>query len=507
MGAGIFLNDARSKGATMITPCPNDATPPRFHSTGIGFTTPWRPWVSLGACLLLLLSVAAPAPAQDVEPFDGHWEGSISLPTGELVIKVDLTQQGNALAGTIDIPLQGAAGLPLDRFHIEDDGVRFLIKGVPGDPTFNGKLANGEISGDFVQGGASYPFTLGREEVAPPKRPQDPTPPYPYDEREVTYANGDITLTGTLTIPKGDGKHPAALLITGSGAQDRDEALLGHRPFLVIADYLTRAGIAVLRVDDRGVGGSTGDVSESTTADFAGDVLVGVRFLSTQQRIDSDKIGLIGHSEGGVIGPLAASQSSDIAFVVMLAGTGVPGSEVLPRQLERMANADGVPQEKIEKQLELQQKLLALLASEKSNDEIEAPFREVVAAQVDMAGGAPDAQREQVIEQAVTQTLTPWFRFFVKYDPRPALEQVSVPVLALNGSLDTQVDAEQNLPEIAKALAKGGNTDFTVRVLPGLNHLFQHATTGTLAEYAAIDETFDPETLELIGEWILERFG
>lgn len=491
----------------MITLSPYDATSPRFRTTGARFAASCRSRVPLTVCLVLLLGVAAQAPAQSVEPFVGHWEGSISIPTGELVIKVDLTQQGDDLAGTIDIPLQGAAGLSLDNFHVEGDDITFVIKGVPGDPTFDGKLANGGISGDFAQGGASFPFTLGREEVAPPKRPQDPTPPYPYDEREVTYTNGDITLAGTLTIPAGDGKRPAALMITGSGAQDRNEALLGHRPFLVIADHLTRAGVAVLRVDDRGVGGSTGSVSVSTTAEFAGDVLAGVRFLAAQQRIDPDRIGLIGHSEGGIVGPLAASKSSDISFVVILAGTGVPGREVLPRQLERMAKADGVPQEKINEQLELQHKLLTLLASDKSNDEIEAPFREIVAAQIEMAGGAPEAQREQVIEQAVAQTLTPWFRFFVTYDPRPALEQVSVPVLALNGSLDTQVDAEQNLREIEKALKKGGNTDITVKVLPGLNHLFQHATTGTLAEYAAIDETFDPEILELISEWILERFG
>lgn len=491
----------------MITPRANDAPPPRVRSNGIRFAARWRRRVVFGTCLVLWSSVAVQASAQDMAPFLGHWEGSISLPTGELLIKIDLVQQGEALAGTIDIPMQGAAGLPLDAFHVKGDGITFVIKGIPGNPTFSGSLTDGGISGNFVQGGARFPFTLGRGKVEPSKRPQDPTPPYPYDEHEVTYTNGDITLAGTLTIPKGAGKHPAALLITGSGAQDRDEALLGHRPFLVIADHLTRAGIAVLRVDDRGVGGSTGDVSDSTTADFAGDVLAGVRFLTTQQRIDREKIGLIGHSEGGIVGPLAASQSSDIAFVVILAGTGVPGREVLPRQLERMATADRVPKEKIDKQLELQQQLLALLASEKSTDEIEAPFREIVAAQVDMAGGAPEAQREQVIELAVSQTLNPWFRFFVTYDPRPALEKLTVPVLVLNGSLDTQVDAEQNLPEIEKALARGGNEDTTAKVLPGLNHLFQHATTGTLAEYAEIEETFDPDTLRLISDWILERFG
>jgi len=476
-----------------------------------GIAADRRPRFVLGVLLLLALSVAVPAAAQDVEPYLGHWEGAITLPSGELAVRVDLSRDGDGLAGTVDIPAQGAAGLPLDRFEIDGAGIKFVIKGVPGDPTFEGKLDDGGISGDFVQGGGRFPFVLGREEVAPARKPQEPTPPYPYDEEEVSYKNGDITLAGTLTLPRGGGKLPAALLITGSGPQDRDEALLGHRPFLVLADHLTRAGIAVLRVDDRGVGGTTGSTHQSTTADFAGDVLTGVRFLKTHDRIDSKKIGLIGHSEGGIIGPLAASRSKDVAYVVMLAGTGVPGSEILPLQLELIARAEGVPEDTIAKQVALQRRIIELLASDKSTEEIKAPFREVVAKQVDMsielAGGTEEIPRAQAIEQAMERPLSPWFRYFVKYDPRPALEKVSVPALVLNGSLDTQVDAAQNLPEIEKALKAGGNTDVTIKELPKLNHLFQTAETGAFSEYAKIEETMSPVMLEIVSEWILKRFG
>jgi hypothetical protein len=308
----------------------------------------------LGVLLLVLATASGLAQARTVEPFLGHWEGAIILPTGELQIKVDLSRQGDQVSGTIDIPQQGAAGLPLAGIEIDGSAITFAIKGVPGDPTFKGKLSDGAITGDFVQGGGSFEFKLGRDAVEPPKRPQEPKPPFPYDEDEVSYTNGEITLAGTLTLPRTENRVPAALLITGSGAQDRNEALLGHKPFLVIADHLTRAGIAVLRVDDRGVGGSTGDVTQSTTADFATDVIAGVKFLKNHDRIDPKKIGVIGHSEGGLVGPLAASRSRDIAYVVMLAGTGVPGSEILPLQLELIARAEGLSEEAIAKQRESQ---------------------------------------------------------------------------------------------------------------------------------------------------------
>jgi len=468
-----------------------------------------RPFLGLSLLLVLVLSAAAPVLAGDTRSFLGHWEGAIVLPSGKMGIKVDLARDGEILSGTIDIPDNGAVGIPLDGFGVVGSAITFTIKGVPGDPTFHGKLVDGSINGEFSQYGGSFPFNLGREEIGPPQRPQEPQPPFPYDEEEVVYANCDIVLAGTLTLPPGNGKSPAALLITGSGAQDRDQALFGHKTFMVIADHLTRAGIAVLRVDDRGIGGSTGSITQSTTADFAEDVLAGIAFLMDHDRIDADQIGLIGHSEGGLVAPLVASQSDDVAFVVMLAGPGVPGREVLIFQLELIARSEGIAPETIDRQLGLQRKLLDLLASDGSDAEIEAPFREIVAEQIELSielsGGGEDTPREAMIDMAVKKTLNPWYRYFVTYDPRPALTRVSVPVLALNGSLDLQVNAEQNLPEIEKALASGANEDYTIEIRVGLNHLFQTTTTGSLSEYAQIEETFEPETLALITAWILER--
>ncbi len=461
----------------------------------------------LASPVCALAAVAAQTPP--TAPYTGHWEGSIEIPGTPLGVRIDLVANAEGLSGTIDIPMQGAEGLPLSSFELTENGVRFEIQGVPGRPTFAGHLAEGKITGDFTQGPAKFSFTLGREPVAAPVRPQDPKPPFPYKTEEVRYSNGAIELAGTLTLPAGAGPFPAALLITGSGAQNRDEELLGHKPFLVLADHLTRGGIAVLRVDDRGVGGSSGSVITSTSEDFAGDALAGVAFLQSRPEILRTAVGVIGHSEGGLVGPLAASRSRDIAFVVMLAGPGVSGREILPLQLRRVSAASGMSEAALAAQAAAQAKLLDRLASDASDAEIEAAIRDLVTTQL---GALPEAQRpqgsdlESVVAAAVRTTNNPWFRFFVRHDPRPALSQLEVPVLALNGELDLQVDADQNLPVIEAALRSGGNQDATVVRMPGLNHLFQHATIGSPAEYAAIDETMSPEVLDLVRDWIRERF-
>ncbi|HEV7787237.1 MAG TPA: alpha/beta fold hydrolase, partial [Thermoanaerobaculia bacterium] len=443
--------------------------------------------------VLMLLLLLAPARMRAEEAPDpdlaakaaGHWEGEINLPqnAGQLQVMIDLAIVGGAWTGTIDIPMQGAKGLPLEDVAVQEGKVHFKIKGVPGAPTFDGTLAvatTQSIVGTFTQGGASLSFRLGREPVAKPVRPQEPKPPFPYTAEEVTYTNGAVKLAGTLTLPPGDGPFPAVVMITGSGAQDRDETLLGHKPFLVLADHLSRHGIAVLRADDRGIGGSTGSVSDSTSADFAQDALAGVRFLKTHAKIAADRIGLVGHSEGGVVGPLAASQSSDVAFVVMLAGTGVPGPEVLVLQSERMARAEGTPEEKIQQQSASIRRMMDAVIRENDPAARETKLRE--AARENAATLTPDEIKQAggadgVVHRAVKTFDSPWFRYFLTYDPRPALRRVKVPVLALNGELDLQVIADQNLPEIEKALKEGGNKDFTLKRLPGLNHLFQPAKT------------------------------
>ena len=471
-----------------------------------------RPFRAHRAAALLFvsfLSFPLLASAQSA-PAAGHWEGAIQVPGHDLLVKVDLSSAEGAWKGTIDIPEQSAKAFPLEKVAVDGDHVQFAIAGVPGNPAFDGKLADGKITGTFTQGTASIPFHLGREAVQAARRPQDPVPPFPYQEEEVAYQNGDIHLAGTLTLPPGPGPFPAVVLITGSGAQNRNEELLGHRPFLVLADHLSRNGIAVLRVDDRGVGGSTGSVSGSTSSDFAGDVLAGVAFLKQHAHIAADRIGLIGHSEGGLIAPLAASRSKDVAFIVMLAGTGVSGYEILPAQVEAIDKASGQPADRARRDADLTRSAMDLVRAEKDEavlrTKLKTLFEEhsdaIDAGDLKTAGGL-----DAYVEQQAKTLSSPWFRYFVDYDPRPALRQVKVPVLALNGELDRQVLPDQNLPAIEQALREGKNPDVTIRRMPGLNHLFQTTTTGSPTEYATIQETLSPTALDVMTHWILERFG
>ena len=464
--------------------------------------------------LTSVLTTVMPLAAQTVD-VAGHWEGSIETPGQALVVMVDLAETDGTWSGTIDIPAQGADGLPLSDVSVDADSgtVRFTIQGVPGEPTFEGTLAGGEITGEFSQGPARLPFRLGREavEVEAPSRPQEPEPPFPYDAEEVEYTARDVKIAGTLTLPPGDGKVPAALLISGSGALNRDLELAGHKPFLVLADHLTRLGIAVLRVDDRGIGGSTGSTWQSTSRDKANDVLFGVRFLRGHDRIDPERVGLIGISEGGLVAPLALNrvEPGTIAYAVLLAGPGVPGADLLRQQLRRIAAANGAPAEMIEELAALQDKGLQIIASDMPPAEAEAALRQV--AEEQMAASPETAQLsgedlETALSAAVDTNLSPWFRFFIRYDPQPALGGLAVPTLALFGGKDTQVDADQNQSAMEAAFAGSGNTDITVRRFPEMNHLFQTAGTGSPNEYAQIEETMAPEVLDLIGSWIAERF-
>lgn len=460
---------------------------------------------SLGAAVVL--SLLAPQTRAD-QSLAGHWEGQIEIPTTPLVFKVDFVETAGAVTGTLDIPMQGLKAHPLGEISLDPTKVRFKLLGIPGDPTFEGRLGDdGQLRGYLQQGGQAVAFRLGREAVAGPARPQEPKPPFPYIERDWRVANGEATLAGTLTLPPGDGPFPAVVLITGSGAQDRDETLMGHRPFAVWADYLTRAGIAVLRLDDRGVGGSTGGPVDSHTSEtFAGDALAAVASLRAEPKIDAQRIGLLGHSEGGVVAPLAASRSQDVAFVVLLAGTGVTGEEIVGLQIAKLAKAAGVPAATAELQAAASRRVLAKVVAGAPEAEIRAFLREAIEQQ-----WAPAKLSEERMEESIRAALgayrSPWFRFFLGHDPRPALRRLKVPVLALNGELDAQVDADQNLPEIEKALREAANPDVTLRRLPGLNHLFQTAKTGALTEYAQIEETVAPEVLELVREWIRVRFG
>jgi uncharacterized protein len=350
-------------------------------------------------------------------------------------------------------------------------------------------------------------------------RPQEPKPPYPYDEQEVVYQNkkDGVQLAGTLTLPRSKGPFPAVLLITGSGPQDRNETVLDHKPFLVLADHLTRLGIAVLRVDDRGVGKSTGRFSEATSEDFAADALAGVEYLKTRNEVAPRRIGLIGHSEGGLIAPMLAARSTDIAFIVMMAGSGLTGEQILYHQAMLIARAHGVSDELIAQNRAAQERVFAIIKQEKDGVVAEKRIREEAATFRELAARIKAEAREEqrktmdliaeYIEMQAKLAVSPWFRFILTYDPRPTLMKVRCPVLAINGEKDLQVPAKENLAAIRLALETGGNKDYTVLALPNLNHLFQTCRTGAISEYAQSEETISPAALDTISKWILRRIS
>ncbi|MFN0086778.1 MAG: alpha/beta hydrolase family protein [Blastocatellia bacterium] len=444
------------------------------------------------------------------QPIEGSWEGVLDVGAAKLRLVVRITKGADGgLAAKMDSLDQGAMDLPVDAVTRTNAAVHFEMKRLM--VTYDGTLNNAatEIAGNFKQGAATFPLTLRRSsKSATLNRPQEPKPPYPYVEEEVAYDNkaDAVKLGGALTLPAGKGPFPAVILITGSGAQDRNESLLGHKPFLVLSDYLTRQGIAVLRVDDRGIGKSTGSVANSTSEQFAADVLAGVEFLKSRKEIDPKRIGLIGHSEGGLIAPMVASRSADIAFIVLMAGTGLTGEEILYLQGELIARANGAGDPEVAKQRASQEAMFRVLREEKDNAAAEKRMLSEFARQ---RAAAADTEKDEYNEQAfqaqVKQVLTPWFRYFLSYDPRPALKKVKCPVLAINGEKDLQVPPDENLREIDAALKAAGNRDVTIAKLPNLNHLFQTCKTGSPTEYAQIEETFSPVALKMIGDWIKKK--
>lgn len=457
---------------------------------------------------------AVPATAVSANtPLAGLWVGPLNTGGVTLRLAVHISAQpGGAYSSTLDSLDQGALGLPIAATTFAKNTLTLALPALKAQ--FTGTLsADGKtLIGTWTQGANPLPLTLSKTDKLPPgpARPQEPHPPFPYASRDVAYANtqGGVTLAGTLTEPLGAGPFPAAILITGSGDHDRDETLFGHKPFLVIADYLTRRGIAVLRVDDRGVGGSTGSKNQSNDHAFASDVRAGIAFLQQQPKINPHQIGLVGHSEGGLIGPLAAANNKNVAFMVLLAGPGVPGPQILREQNTLILQSEHSPHDVVAFTGQQQAQTFAILRTTPGNAQAKAKLDAVL--QANLTHLPPSLQpyatqyranyaaQEQII-------LTPWFRGFLASNPAPVLAQVHCPVLALGGSRDLQVPAAQSLHAIAAALHKGGSTDVTVREMPGLNHLFQTAPTGAISEYAQIEETFSPAALQVVGDWIMRH--
>jgi len=453
---------------------------------------------------------------QKIENIEGIWQGTLNSQGRKLriVFQIEMTEQGT-YKGKMDSPDQGARGLAFDSVRYEGNTLILELKLAM--LKFEGKLVeDGEkLSGKITQAGYETPLNMVRILEAPTiVRPQDPKKPYPYKEEEVSYRNqkDGIKLTGTLTYPnfEEDNPFPAVLLISGSGAQDRNEEVMGHRPFLVLADHLTRNGIAVLRVDDRGVGGSAGYLYDSTSVDLAQDVIAGVNYLKKRREIDSNKIGLIGHSEGGLIAPIVAVQDDSIAFIVLMAGTGLPGEDILYLQSRLIAEASGVNPNNIEQYINRRRTLYSVLKSDDPDDEIRKTLKEMFMEDLKSkteaekkAMGEPNA----AFEAQMSYFMSRWFRFFLSYDPTTYLKKVKCPVLAINGEKDLQVPAKENLNAIMNALKEAENSQVTIKEIPGLNHMFQQASLGIPSEYMNIDETINPEVLTFISNWILETIN
>ncbi|MDP6384971.1 MAG: alpha/beta fold hydrolase [Planctomycetota bacterium] len=442
----------------------------------------------------------------------GTWEGVLAVGAVELRLVVGLKAgPGGALTGYMVSPDQSPAEIPMGR--VDYGGERLVLLHLATiSTTFKVALDDDASSlvGSFTQGGQSFDIAL--ERVSQPtqrKRPQEPQPPFPYLSEEVVYKNAaaGVTLAGTLTLPEGAGPFPAAILITGSGGQDRNEEVFGHKPFWVIADHLTRGGIAVLRVDDRGMGGSSlgNNPGGATSFDFAGDVGAGMDFLQQHKRIAPDKIGLIGHSEGGVIAPIVARDRDDVAFIVLLAGTGVRGDELLVMQNAAIMRASGSDEEAISAACATQRRLFSIVLDSGLSPEGLKERLTVAIQSAEEFKQASAEEQAQGLKTALAQLTNAWMVAFIRHDPAVVLRKVRCSVLALNGELDLQVPFKANLDSIAAALQVAENPDVTTRAFPGLNHLFQHCETGLITEYGEIEETFAIEVLDALLVWIRTR--
>jgi len=458
----------------------------------------------------------APAPAARAdEPLrePSRWTGAIVIGAASLHLTVHLTPApAGGWSGAVDIPQQGAKGLVLRDVSFDDTSLEFTLA-PPGAPEARWAIFALERSGDraegvMEQGGQSMPVKL--RQLAPgedtrPKRPQTPEAPFPYRVTELTLPRGPVTLACTLILPEGPGPFPALAMLTGSGAQDRDETIFDHRPFAVIADDLARHGVATLRCDDRGVGGSSGDTSLTTHPELADDALAMLDRLAAEPALTGGRRGLLGHSEGAQIALAAAAKRPvGVDMLVLLAGMGVPAPDLLAAQITALSRAAGSDEATITELVARQQDLLKAITS-RSEAELDTTLRALVLVQSPALASDP-ASLAQVLAAQRAALTSPWFRSFLKAKPAEQLRKIKRPaVLALGGGLDLQVPATDNLAAIAEGLRKAGNKDVTVRELPGLNHLLQPATKGTVEEYSEIETTIDPAALAIIREWVIVR--
>lgn len=439
----------------------------------------------------------------------GDWSGYIDLTTTKLEIIVRFTQDGTGYGGSIDIPAQSAFGLKLSKIVYNTPDISFELE-VPNAPArFKGVCTQDSIKGEFLQASFKGMFYLSNKL----KEPKEEKSSSLFKEENIKFSNKDITLAGTLTLPLKEGRHPAAILITGSGPQNRDENILGFKIFKIIAEHLSANGIAVLRYDDRGVGESTGkSVDESTSEEFAEDVSAAIDFLKKRKDINAEQIGLIGHSEGGIVAPLTASKRKDVAFIVSVAGTGVNGADIILEQTKLISLANGQDSASVKKDYEDTKVALYMIVNGASEEELKSLIRKSAEEQFD---NLDETEKSKITDKTewinektddAYKTLTStWMKYFLKHDPAEIWKKITCPVLALFGELDLQVSVLQNEGPTRKALTDAGNKDFEIKVFPRANHLFQEAKTGSTSEYATLKKEFVDGFLDYILNWISKR--
>ena len=456
--------------------------------------------------LVLLLAGLALSSSLSAQDISGAWHGKLSLPTGSLTIVFHISQtEQDVYVTTLDSPDQGANGIKTQTTSFNDSTLIIQIPVI--HASYKGKLnSDNTINGTFTQG-MPLPLNLKKGEASRPKRPQEPQPPFPYRSEEVTVRNerDGINLAGTLTLPEKGTKFPAVVMVTGSGAQNRDEEIMGHKPFFVIADYLTRNGIAVLRCDDRGTAASQGTHATATNEDFATDTEAMVNYLRSRKEINAKKIGIIGHSAGGIIAFIVAKKDPSIAFVVSLAGAGVRGDSLMLKQVELISKSQGMPDAVWQgMKPSIRNRYAILQQTDKTPEELQKELYADVTKTMSPEQ-LKDLNTIQQLSAQISSMTSPWYLHFMRYDPAQDLKKLKCPVLALNGEKDIQVDATMNLAAIQERITGNGNKNVTVKAYPNLNHLFQTCEKGTLAEYGQLEETINPEVLKDIIEWIRKQ--
>jgi pimeloyl-ACP methyl ester carboxylesterase len=447
-----------------------------------------------------------------------YWSGMLNAGGQKIELRLHLIQnEDNSLTSSWDVPVQKAKGIPSSKTTLDKNQLAIEIKMIGASYMGTLNTAGDKIEGTWAQSGMSFPFNLepfkeGRPEATVLK-PQTPKPPFSYEVNEFTYegVNTKLTYGVTMTYPKDQGKHPLIILITGSGKQDRDETIFDHKPFAVIADYLTKKGFAVMRVDDRGAGKSTGDFNNSTTADFALDVEEHISYAKSLSMVDANKIGLLGHSEGGLIAPMVAARNKAVAFVILMAGPGVPITDLMAMQNEKVLKSVGIVPAAIDAYIPLYKQIMTTVISSSNKQEAINKSTELTknwfnSTDKSFVKATTNISTEADINSYATsmaETLsTNWWKYFAAYNPQPAIQKLKCPVLALNGSADIQVPAVENLNAIEALLKKTGNKNFTIHKFEGLNHLFQKCTKCTVAEYGQLENTVEPEVLDIIGNWL-----